>query len=79
MSDREKMKVFQEKLYKVVLDIDEPNHEMAMMQAAVLLKTAIEMYTYLFKENEDVEHMLEVGKGTISKIRKNNSESPTVH
>ena len=39
------------------------------IQAAVLLKTAIELYAIHFPKDEDILRILEVAKGAISEVR----------
>ena len=80
-TEKKDMVKFQEKIYETILSSSEITPMNGMMQAAVLMKTSIEIYTYLFSEDSQIEHMLEIAKGTITQIRENHKPGkyPTLH
>ena len=81
MPDKKDMVKFQESIYKTIIDSSENTPDSGMMQAAVLMKTSIEIYTYLFPDDDSIINMLEIAKGTITQIRENHKteKSPTLH
>ena len=48
-------------------DIEEDS--LMLMEAAILLKSAVELYTMALKDNEKIVHMLDVAKESINGVR----------
>lgn len=49
------------------------------IQAAVLLKTAIELYTLHFRKDEDIQRILDVAKDSLTQVRNRIDEETTPH
>jgi hypothetical protein len=65
---------FQNRIYQILnsfynKDFDLEKDQVIMMQAAVLLKTAIELYSTQFSNDEPIEQILESAKETLSELR----------
>jgi len=74
--DYNEVSEFQELLYHVLHQhtnqaIADEIHPSTVLniQAAVLLKTAVELYTIHFRKDVDVQKILDVAKSTVSSVR----------
>ena len=65
---------FQGHIYEILnsfynFDHDIEKDKVVMMQAAVLLKTAVELYSTQFNNNEPIEQILDSAKESLSELR----------
>ena len=65
---------FQSTIYQILnsfynKDFDIEKDQVVMMQAAVLLKTAVELYSTQFNHDEPIEQILESAKESLSELR----------
>ena len=65
---------FQSRIYQILnsfynKDFDIEKDQVIMMQAAVLLKTAVELYSTQFPNDEPIENILESAKESLSELR----------
>ena len=65
---------FQSSIYQILnsfynKDFDIEKDQVIMMQAAVLLKTAVELYSTQFPSDEPIERILESAKDSLSELR----------
>lgn len=65
---------FQSRIYQILnsfynKDFDLEKDQVVMMQAAVLLKTAVELYSTQFPNDEPIERILESAKETLAELR----------
>ena len=65
---------FQSSIYQILnsfynKDFDIEKDQVIMMQAAVLLKTAVELYSTQFPNDEPIERILESAKDSLSELR----------
>tara|TARA_B100000902_G_scaffold270347_1_gene256191 strand:- start:1333 stop:1629 length:297 start_codon:yes stop_codon:yes gene_type:complete len=75
--DIKKLMEFQEVIYhiihshsaEVISENDIDKSTILNIQAAVLLKTAIELYTLHFKDDEDIIKILDIAKKSLSNVR----------
>ena len=70
--------MFQDQVYSLLRSYNkfmEENNEdieedsLMLIEAAILLKSAIELYTMALKDNEKIVHMLDVAKESINGVR----------
>ena len=67
--------VFQQHIYQILNKFYSKNHTsdnqdtIIMMQAAVLLKTAMELYSTQFYDDEPIEKILESAKDSLPELR----------
>ena len=65
---------FQSSIYQILnsfynKDFDIEKDQVIMMQAAVLLKTAVELYSTQFPSDEPIERILESAKDSLAELR----------
>ena len=65
---------FQSSIYQILnsfynKDFDLEKDQVIMMQAAVLLKTAVELYSTQFPNDEPIEKILESAKESLAELR----------
>jgi len=65
---------FQSRIYQILnsfynKDLDVDKEQVIMMQAAVLLKTAVELYSTQFSHDEPIENILETAKKSLPELR----------
>ena len=65
---------FQSRIYQILnsfynKDFDLEKDQVVMMQAAVLLKTAVELYSTQFSHDEPIERILESAKESLPELR----------
>tara|TARA_S200000501_G_C20380643_1_gene550343 strand:- start:12 stop:287 length:276 start_codon:yes stop_codon:yes gene_type:complete len=78
---------FQDHIYKVLhgfySDQEDDNEDIILIQAAVLLKTAMELYTISFEDDEKIDRILNSAKDSIPSLRIKaemiGKESVTIH
>ena len=78
---------FQDHIYKLLhgfySDHEDDNQEIILIQAAVLLKTAMELYTISFDDDEKIDRILNSAKEAIPGLRDRLDShmitSPTIH
>ena len=78
---------FQDHIYKLLHGFysnhEDDNEDIILIQAAVLLKTAMELYTISFEDDEKIDNILQSAKDSIPALRIKaemiGKESVTIH